>query len=102
MRDFGLSCLSRCHDDSKKQPPMLIFQSLAACYSIFFVGSFFVFTRPGTTHEFNWERTQRKNVGLGRAYVATPALLSVPTTTAIMYYGVWAICLTAKVRVSEY
>ena len=29
--------------------------------------------------------------------MATPALLSVPTPTAIMYYGVWAICLTAKI-----
>ena len=34
--------------------------------------------------------------------MATPALLSVPTTTAIMYYGVWAICLTAKILFGYY
>ena len=66
MRDFGLSCLSRCHDDSKKQPPMLIFQSLAACYSIFFVGSFFVFTRPGAALASDCARPQ-------------PAPLTLPT-----------------------
>ena len=53
MRAFGLSCLSRCQRESSQSPQMIIFQSLAACYSIFFVGSFFVFTRPGATHDFN-------------------------------------------------
>ena len=102
MRAFSLGCLLRCQSDASKPPQMLVFQSLAACYSIFFVGSFFVFTRPGATHEFNWERGQRKNVGLGTAYVATPTLLSVPATTALMYYGVWAICLTAKILFGYY
>ena len=98
MQAFAEKCLLRCQFVAKEQfPQMLIFQSLAAAYTVFFLGAFFLFTRPGASHEFHWERAQRKNVGLGTTYVSSPALLHVPAPTALMYYAVWAICLIAKV-----
>ena len=98
MQAFAEKCLLRCQFVAKEQfPQMLIFQSLAAAYTVFFLGAFFLFTRPGASHEFHWERAQRKNVGFGTTYVSSPALLHVPAPTALMYYAVWAICLTAKV-----
>lgn len=72
---------------------------MATVYTIIFIGSGLIFTRPGSVSEFVW--TPRgggvPKFGLTTPYVATPDLLRVPLKTAAMYYSMWFICLSVKV-----
>lgn len=75
-------------------------QFVAAVYTLIAVGSAIMFTRSGSVADFIWSAhgsVSASNVGLRSPYIATPELLRVPKRTAVLYYLVWAVCLTIKI-----
>ena len=99
LRDFAGDCVSQC---GSIRSAKVIFHYIAALYTVIFVGSYLVFSRSGAMGEFRWNRAESGSIGLGTQYIATPSLLRVPSSTALLYYSVWAIALAVKITFGYY